>query len=320
VRHNGQREATELNEPAGGEAMRRPKLRQRLRARQRILRSTAVLPSLFTVSNGLAGFGAIHFAAKEALDFDARLANLAVAAWLLFAAMIFDMLDGRLARMTRRTSDFGGQLDSLCDVVSFGVAPALVMLRAVVAALRQISVVPQVAIERAVWCVAAVYVACAALRLARFNVENEPDESAHMRFKGLPSPGAAAAVAGLILLFERLVHKEGGGWFTSSWLSESSARLAGPWAMGLISIVLTGATLVLALLMVSRFPYAHLVNQYIRGKRPFNYLVKLVIVVLAALVEPFVTLALVTVGYAASGPVAATVRKLRPKRIAAPSA
>ena len=290
-------------------------LRRGQRVRRRILRSTAVLPSLLTISNGLAGFGAIHFATKEAVDFDARLANLAVAAWLIFVAMVCDMLDGRVARMTRLTSDFGGQLDSLCDVISFGVAPALMMLRAIVAALRQISFVPHgIAIERAAWCVAAVYMACAALRLARFNVENEPDEAAHMSFKGLPSPGAAAAVAGLILLFERLVHKEGGGWLTSSWLSGSAGWLSGPWTMGLISIVLTVVTLALGLLMVSRVTYSHLVNQYMRGKKPFSYLVKLVFVVLAALIEPFVTLALVTVGYAASGPINAVLGRLRPRK------
>ena len=153
------------------------------RARRRILRSTAVLPSLFTISNGLAGFGAIHFATKAVLTLDARLENLAIAAWLLVAAMICDMLDGRVARMTRMTSDFGGQLDSLCDAISFGVAPAIMMLRAVVALLGEVSVVPHVvALERTVWCVAAIYMACAVLRLARFNVENEPDESAHMDF------------------------------------------------------------------------------------------------------------------------------------------
>lgn len=310
------REQTELEDTEQGEGASSPEegrsmLRRGLRAPRRILRRTSVLPSLFTISNGLAGFGAIHFATKEAGSFEARLANLAIAAWLIFAAMICDMLDGRVARMTRRTSDFGGQLDSLCDVISFGVAPAMITLRAVVGALRQISVEPRIATERTVWCIAGVYVACAALRLARFNVENEPDESAHMDFKGLPSPGAAAAVAGAILLFDHLVNSKGWGWLSSAWLSEFPQRFAQPWALGMISVVLTAVTLVAGLLMVSRFRYVHLVNYYIRGKRPFSYLVKLVIVVLAALIEPFLTLALVTLGYAASGPVGATVRKLR---------
>jgi len=291
------------------------KRRRASRARQRILRSTAVLPSLFTISNGLAGFGAIHFASKDVATYAGRLENLAVAAWLIFAAMICDMLDGRLARMTRRTSDFGGQLDSLCDMISFGVAPAMMMLRAVVGALRQIGAFPHgQAIERTVWCVAAVYVACAALRLARFNVENEPDESAHMDFKGLPSPGAAAAVAALVLLLARLNQADRAGWLTSSWLAMSPHWLTQFWPLVVASIVLPLVTLAVGLLMVSQFKYAHLVNHYVRGKRPFSYLVKLVMVALVALLEPFVTLAVVTVGYATSGLISAAVGKLRPSR------
>ena len=164
--------------PAGYETSGDPRAARRRARRERnqrrILKTTAVLPSLFTISNGLLGF----------------------------AAMICDMLDGRLARLTRRTSDFGGQLDSLCDVISFGVAPAVLMLRTVMGAVHGqvgkvafLAPLSDVGIERILWCAAGVYVAGAALRLARFNVENEPDESAHMLFRGLPSPGAAAAVA-----------------------------------------------------------------------------------------------------------------------------
>ena len=103
--------------------------------RTRILRGIAALPSMVTLGNGIAGFAAIHFATKPlpaALMDPAHSAaagawltqNMVLAAWLVFVAMVFDALDGRLARMTRRTSDFGGQLDSLCDAISFGVAPA----------------------------------------------------------------------------------------------------------------------------------------------------------------------------------------------------
>ena len=287
---------------------------RRQRARQRILRSTAVLPSLFTVCNGLAGFGAIHFATKDAA-FEARLGNLGISAWLIVLAMIFDMLDGRVARMTRRTSDFGGQLDSLCDMVSFGVAPAIMMLRMVGGALREIEFLPHVvAIERTVWCMAAVYVACAALRLARFNVENEPDESAHMDFRGLPSPGAAAAVTGLVLLFERVLLGTGGGWLSSPWLNAGTGAASNPWLLGTISVLLAAVTLAAGLLMVSRFRYVHMVNHYIRGRRPFNYLVKVVLLALAVAIEPFVSIAAGTVIYAASGPAGALLRRLRPVR------
>jgi CDP-diacylglycerol--serine O-phosphatidyltransferase len=271
---------------------------RRRRGGKRILLSTAVLPGLFTIANGLAGFASIHYATKDALG-EATLTHLSTAAWLIFAAMVFDMLDGRVARMTRRTSDFGGQLDSLCDVISFGVAPAMLMVRAEAMALRgqieRLTTIPYASgIERLVWCMAAVYLACGALRLARFNVENVPDESAHFYFKGLPIPGAAAAVASLVLLLDRWAGIEQ-GWRSS------------PWLLATVGTVLPVVTLLAGLLMVSRFTYTHVVNQYVRGKRPFNYLVKLVVVAIAAMVEPYVTLAGVTLVYAFSGPVGAIV-------------
>ena len=275
------------------------------RRRRRILQSTAVLPGLVTILNGLAGFAAIHFATKDALG-SAGAPNMTIAAWLIFTAMAFDMLDGRLARMTRRTSDFGGQLDSLCDVISFGAAPAVLMLRLVVTVLRgQVekiaSIPPQLAaesVERAVWCVAAIYLACAALRLARFNVENEPDESSHMDFRGLPSPAAAAVVAALVLLFEHLATLQG-------------PQGASTWMLAGVGLCLPVATLAVALLMVSRFRYPHVVNQYIRGRRPFSYLVKAVVVLIAMFFEPYLTIATVVLVFALSGPIGALWRFLR---------
>jgi len=274
----------------------------RAKTRQRILRSTAVLPSLFTICNGLAGFGAIHFSTRQALG-EANLVDLRTASILIFLAMVFDMLDGRLARFTRRTSDFGAQLDSLCDMVSFGVAPAMLMVRTVIMAMRgqieRLSFMPHaLVLERLVWGVAAVYLACTALRLARFNVENEPNESAHMHFSGLPSPGAASAVASLVILFERLTHFEA-GWRSSVWLMCS------------VSLTLPVISLFAGLLMISRFRYSHVVNQYIRGRRPVGYIVKIVLIVLALFIEPFLTLALVTTGYALSGPIVALRRRIR---------
>lgn len=270
-------------------------LLKRLRRRntRRTLVSTAAVPALFTITNGLAGFASIHFATKDALG-EAQLINLTVSAWLIFGAMIFDMLDGRVARITRRTSDFGGQLDSLCDMVSFGVAPAMLMLRTVMTVLRgqveRIEILSGgLGVERVIWCVAGIYVACAALRLARFNVENEPDESAHMNFRGLPSPAAAAAVSATVLLFVDLASWEK-GWQSSTWILIS------------VSITLPVLTLITALLMVSRFHYSHIVNQYIRSKKPFGFLVKLVVLLPAGILYFFITAAVLTVAYALSGP------------------
>jgi len=275
-----------------------------------ILRSTAVLPAMFTMVNGLAGFASIYFATKGAADFTTRMWNLTAAGVLIFVALACDMLDGRLARMTRRTSDFGGQLDSLCDIISFGVAPAMLMFQTVILALsgqiERIDFLPDsVNIERAVWCVAAVYLAFAILRLARFNVENVPDESAHMSFRGLPTPGAAAVVASLVLLFCRLSRIET-GWRSSTW------------AIATVAVTMPVAALTVAMLMVSRFKYSHIINQYARGRRPFGYLVKLVVILPFALWQPFVTAAALSCIYALSGPLAAAWTRLRPIKTTEP--
>ena len=280
-----------------------------------ILRSISVAPAICTLLNGLCGFAAIHMASRSKLG-QADLSQsgeIAIAAWLIFLAMVFDMLDGRLARWARKTSDFGAQLDSLCDAISFGVAPAMVMLRTVITVLRTQSInhwsySPEtlLLLERAVWGAAAIYVACAVLRLARFNVENEPDESAHLYFRGLPSPGAAALAAALVLLFVRLDNVP-------------DAWQANPTLLAAVSVILPVSTLLAALLMVSRFRYPHLVNRFIRGKKPFSYLLKFLIVVVAVVMEPFVTAAVVCLIYAASGPVGWLLRR-KPAPAIAPHA
>ena len=267
--------------------------------RRRRLRSTSVLPALMTLGNALAGFAAIHYATKDALG-EGQLSNLAIASWLIVAAMICDTLDGRLARMTRQTSDFGGQLDSLSDIISFGVAPAVLILRLSVTGLRIMEIPAHgLAVERLVWCIAGVYVACAALRLARFNVENEPDESAHMEFRGLPSPAATVPIIAMVLLTKHLADK---GW------------LGLELVMQIASVALPVVTIVMAMLMISRFRYPHLINQYIRGKKPFGYLVKLLVVALAVLLQPFITAVVLSLAFALSGPILAFRRKTSEKQ------
>jgi CDP-diacylglycerol--serine O-phosphatidyltransferase len=280
-----------------------PVERERRRRRVRRLVAVATLPSLVTLGNLLCGFGAIYCAMlsvhADAEDL-ARLtlrsellermlpSYLAIGAYLIFGAMICDALDGRLARLTRRTSDFGGQLDSLADVVSFGVAPAVLAVCLVMPALRGEfgGVVDGKVFGRVAWFAAAVYVACGALRLARFNVENVHDESAHMRFLGLPAPGAAGALASLIVLHEEVIRVSLG------WASQ--------WLVGAMPV----ASLVLAVLMVSRVRYVHFINVYLRGRRPISHLVGIVIVVTVAWIYPQLMLAGLMCGYAMSGVVA----------------
>ncbi|MDI1273694.1 CDP-diacylglycerol--serine O-phosphatidyltransferase [Polaromonas sp.] len=137
-----------------------------------------ILPNLFTLAGLFGGFYAIVMAMNGRFD---------QAAIGVFAAMVLDSLDGRVARMTNTQSAFGEQMDSLADMVSFGAAPALI---AYVWALTSLG--------RWGWIAAFVYCACAALRLARFNVNTAVVDKRF--FQGLPSPAAAALVAGFIWL------------------------------------------------------------------------------------------------------------------------
>lgn len=284
---------------------------KRARRRERVLKTVAVLPSLATLGNLVCGLGAIYIcllsvhAAGEDLFKDtlgsARLnamfpTFIAIAAYLIFASMFFDGIDGRLARMTRKTSEFGAQLDSMADVVSFGVAPAvLVLCIAHPGDVMLLSKMDRI-YWRAEWVMVAIYVCCAALRLARFNVENVADEAAHMGFKGLPTPGAAFAMIGLVIFHQDLLQD-----ITSSpWTSRFVARLMPPFSA------------LLGLLMVSRFRYPHLVNTLLRGRRSFRQVVGLLILLLAGLVVHFqLTMALAAAIYALSGPTGAAVRRLR---------
>src|SRR5947209_17271630 len=156
--------------------------------------------------------------------------------------MLFDALDGYVARLSKSASKFGGELHSLCDAISFGVAPAFLLLRLGPGWQRPI-------LHQALAGIAALYMVCAVLRLARFNVENTPDPASHKRFRGLPSPGAAGCLASLAVLRGELPGKLALYWndFDPEMLRLLVQRWVEVWAP-------LGALLV-ALLMVSRIPY-----------------------------------------------------------------
>lgn len=228
----------------------------------------AVLPTLLTLGNAVCGFGAITFAAKlgpvgpggpspETLPM--------ICALLVFAAMLFDMLDGSAARLTRQTSELGAQLDSLCDAVSFGVAPAFLMLQFVTRNLNkegELSIPP-----RLLWTIAVLYALCALLRLARFNVETDDDDS-HEGFSGLPSPAAAGTVVAFPFAMSELTN------WTSS--ASETVRLIGGWLVPTVRFVLPLVTLAVAILMVSRIRYAHFFNQLLRGPKSRRHVIQLV--------------------------------------------
>jgi CDP-diacylglycerol--serine O-phosphatidyltransferase len=221
----------------------------------------AVLPTLLTLGNAVCGFGSITFAAKVGPEVTEENA-LFIAALLVFFAMIFDALDGPVARWSKQASDFGAQLDSLCDAISFGVAPAFIMLK--------FSVFFH---PRLLWVIAVLYMLCAILRLARFNVEKDHARP-YPSFSGLPSPAAAGMIASVVIAMPSLIS------LTEPDMSDTS-QVIGAWLISAMTFGLPFVTLMVACLMVSRIRYPHLFYQLFRGRRSFQYLVQLIFAMVA---------------------------------------
>jgi len=265
------------------------------------VRKIAVLPTLLTLGNAVCGFAAIVFASKIdglATQSDVNF-YLMVSASLIFGAMVFDALDGYVARLSRTASNFGGQLDSLCDAISFGAAPAFLLMR-----LGHQDWAGNKLVLKVYAIVATLFMVCAILRLARFNVENTPDPAGHKRFKGLPSPAAAGCIASLAILRADPFD----GW---TYLSNDAA-----WAFVRFWTPLGG--LLAALLMVSRLSYPHLTKQILRGRKPFRHLVQVLLVIFAIALAPELTLFFLFWVYALNGPVRHFLyRGLRPSPVPA---
>ncbi len=236
------------------------------------LRTVSVLPTMFTLGNLVCGFFAIVVASRigrpesETVGIISPddLRNVMISGWLIFVGMLFDALDGHVARLVRTSSDFGAQLDSLCDAVSFGVAPAFLLVK----------MCPHFAYlhREAVWIIAASFAACAVLRLARFNVETG-DEDDHLQFSGLPSPAAAGSIAGFAIIFYTLTGK-----------SDLAAPAYAKEIYDVLQAVLPFFALLCGLLMVSRIPYPHVTNQIFRDQRSFSHVVKLLFALVAVMV------------------------------------
>lgn len=266
----------------------------------------SILPTLCTLGNTFSGFLAICYASDAtallAAGNEASVAQgsakLAVGGWLLFLGMVFDALDGRIARLTRSTSEFGGALDSLADVVTFGVAPALLAKTLCIGVLGWHA-------ERVVFATAAFFAACATLRLARYNAEHDEPDQAVTHFNGLPTPGAAAVVAGLVMAHESLLG-----------LTQPSAEVK-MFVAQVVSIVLL---IGLGLLMVSRVPFIHFANRFLTGRKPVGRLALLVllIVLMYATGAPDVVIGALALAYALLGPAAVIPRLLRRKDEPAP--
>ncbi len=217
-----------------------------------------LLPNFLTSISLLSGFYAIVAA------MDRRFTYAAIA---IFISAIFDMLDGRVARMTHSSSRFGLEYDSLSDVIAFGVAPAVLAYTWALKGYGKFG-----------WLAAFLYVACGALRLARFNIQVDTAQKKH--FLGLPIPAAAATIAGIVLFY--------------SWIGYKG---------GLKTVIMPIVIYCLAILMVSKFRYISLKEMGFLKARPFMSTVGIILLLVIVLTEPYLTLFVGTSAYALSGPV-----------------
>jgi CDP-diacylglycerol--serine O-phosphatidyltransferase len=265
------------------------------------LKSLAFAPTLVTLGNLLCGFAAIHFALQAVrvgggASSGAQWDNLFVGAGLVLLGGVFDFLDGLIARVTRSTTDFGGQLDSLADMITFGVAPATLMVVFIGRALAPDSVLPSPVSQdfggRAAWISAAIYVLFAAVRLARFNVEHAKVDFDYRMFRGLPTPGAACVVVALIL-FQVQMGELG--------------RAITVYSMPFVALAL-------AFLMVSRIPYRRFHRAYFLGQKPFSQVMTFVVLLAFFWSLKAPMLLLIVLWYAASGPLFQAVRLVRGPR------
>ena len=235
-------------------------------------RGIYLLPNLFTTAGLFAGFYGIVSGMNSQFE---------AAAIAIFIAMVMDGLDGRIARLTNTQSDFGVEYDSLSDMISFGLAPSLIMYQWALSGMGKLG-----------WLAAFVYTASTALRLARFNTQAGSDDKQF--FQGLPSPAAAALLAGMI------------------WLGETQTFVD----VTNLTIFAFPVTVVAGILMVSNIRYYSLKQIDFKGRIPFVGILLLVLLFVFIASEPPLVLFSIALVYAISGPVMTLlfIRKHRASR------
>jgi CDP-diacylglycerol--serine O-phosphatidyltransferase len=233
-------------------------------------RGIYLLPNLFTTAALFCGFFAVISGMQGKFE---------TAAVAVFIAMVLDGLDGRVARLTHTESKFGAEYDSLSDMVSFGVAPGLVMFSWALSDLGKFG-----------WAAAFIYVACAALRLARFNTQIDTADKNY--FSGLASPAAAAVIAGTVWVCQ------GEGWVGSSLPFE-------------LSVAAGALTAAVGILMILNVPYYSFKGIDLHGRVPFVVIIAIVLVMGVVMLDPAKVLLLVFLAYAASGPVIELLKRIK---------
>ncbi len=233
--------------------------------RRGIRRGVSLLPSLFTLANLFCGWSCIVYAMHG---------QLAMAAPFIGIAMVMDMLDGRIARMTGTSSEFGVQLDSLADVISFGMAPATLAYAWGLAPLGRVG-----------WAVGFLFVTGAALRLARFNIQHGHTDKRY--FVGLASPAAGAIPAATVFYYPLQLQGRAEAW------------------LAVLMVIVP------ALLMVSTIRFRSFKSLDLRAKRRYTTLVALAGFLALLVAFPHEVLVLMAYGYLASGFVEMAISKMR---------
>ena len=277
-------------------------------------RRIQILPNLITLANAACGLLALS-KSIDALtlghaDPAVFYAKMETACALIFLGMIFDSLDGYVARLVKVSSEFGAQLDSFSDALTFGVAPAM-MVKVLVE--HEPDVITNFAGSARLHFIAVViFSLMAILRLVRFNLEPEEDGAKHDGFRGLPSPAAAGAVAATMWLYLLLRHP---GLESSEGTPTPFSRVLGwmkdvDWTpvLAWVPIVLVVMLPILGLLMVSNVRYNHGVS-YLLKRGQFFTLVVLVLAITLCFMAPVPFLFLGFVGFTVSGVVAALMRR-----------
>ncbi len=262
----------------------------------RLRRGIYVLPSMFTVGTLVCGYYAILQTLRgtgmivEGLAAGLALAAFDNAAKAIGWAVLFDGMDGRIARMTNSSTDFGREFDSLADVITFGVAPAFLAFAWGVRAVEEIEKTQLVhLLGRIGWVVTFAYVICGAARLARFNIDSHKPSSDRRFFVGLPIPAAAGVVAAI-------VH------FVKNPLDDP--------ARGMVWLV---AVAVLAFLMVSTMRYYSFKALDLRRRRPYLAIVFIGLIVWAIWAYSEPVLLVIALTYVLSGPVSRLTSRIRPQ-------
>lgn len=264
-------------------------------------RGLYILPSLFTVASLACGYYAIlstlrggEMMASATPDVEAIRKLFDAAATFLGIAVVFDGLDGRIARLTNSASEFGREFDSLADVITFGVAPALLAFVWGVRPLEKIAGTQLVQhIQDAGWIISFAFLICGATRLARFNIQTTRPATDKRHFVGLPIPAGAGIIAAVVHYLKYPVND---------------------WRYGLVWLIIVGLS---AFLMVSHVRYPTFKTLDLRQPRSYLFIIALglIIYLIVEFSEP--VLLIIAFSYALWGPVARITSKLRPRPPAA---